>query len=207
MFDKKALKNFHEEKTNTRKTLLLKKTPTSSTSQVSKEERGKYCCGLPFNVNIASSQWKYQCLNKKTIAAIQSWSWTALITIRGGALKSLVAMKRRISSRDQLFYFVSTKTTLEWRYFRSSSALNINQNVLLYWNCDQTFIVNKGSLHLILFNISALDVSSTSNMRKIHYSICEQERDNLFLWRKHRWTLQVGGRASEEVLRDNKVPN
>ena len=53
MFDKKALK---KEKTNTRKTLLLKKTPTCSTSQVSKEERGKYCCGLPFNVNIASSQ-------------------------------------------------------------------------------------------------------------------------------------------------------
>ena len=155
MFDKKTLKKFHEGKTNTRKTLLLKKTPTCSTSQVSKEERGKYCCGLPFNVNIAASQWKYQCLNKKTIAAIQSWSWTVLITIRGGALKSLVAMQRRISSRDQLFYFVSTKTTLEWRYFRSSSALNINQNVLLYWNCDQTFIVNEGSLHLILFNISA----------------------------------------------------
>ena len=128
---KKALKSFHEEKTNTRKTLLLKKTPTCSTSQVSKEERGKYCCGLPFNVNIASSQWKYQCLNKNTIAAIQSWSWTVLITIRGGALKSLVAMKRRISSRDQLFYFVSTKTTLEWRYFRSSFALNIDQKVLL----------------------------------------------------------------------------
>ena len=152
---KKTLKKFHEGKTNTRKTLLLKKTPTCSTSQVSKEERGKYCCGLPFNVNIAASQWKYQCLNKKTIAAIQSWSWTVLITIRGGALKSLVAMKRRISSRDQLFYFVSTKTTLEWRYFRSSFALNIDQNVLLYWNCDQTFIVSEGSLHLILFNISA----------------------------------------------------
>ena len=46
-------------------------------------------------------------------------------------MKSLVAMKRRISSRDQLFYFVSTKTTLEWRYFRSSFALNIYQKVLL----------------------------------------------------------------------------